>query len=178
MAGSILVAYATKMGSAQEVAETVAGALRESGFSVEVAAAGKARDVGRYDAVVLGTGIRAGRVYSEAVKFAKANVSALVGKPVALFSVGMQMAEDTEANRAQAQAFLQPLVDDLRPAAVAMFGGRVDLKKAGLFWGAAYKMVARQKQGEGSQDPFADYRDWDAIKAWAAGLPEALGLGA
>lgn len=177
MAGSVLVAYATKMGSAQEVAETVAEVLRESGFAVVVTPAGSAKNAADFDAVVLGTGIRAGRVYGEAVKFAKANASLLAGKPVALFSVGMQMAEDTEANRAQAKAFLQPLIDDLKPVAVATFGGKVDLKKAGLIWGAAYKMVAKQKQKEGSGgDPFADYRDWDAIKAWAAGLPDILNL--
>jgi menaquinone-dependent protoporphyrinogen oxidase len=54
MSAQVLVTYATSYRSTQEVAENVAGTLRESGFQVELEAMRKARSLTGYDAIVMG----------------------------------------------------------------------------------------------------------------------------
>ncbi len=69
MGRRILVAYATRAGSTAEVAEVVAGVLRESGAEIEVDVrpVREVRVLAGYDAVVLGTAMRRrGRQYSPA----------------------------------------------------------------------------------------------------------------
>ncbi|HEX6383591.1 MAG TPA: flavodoxin domain-containing protein [Anaerolineae bacterium] len=54
MSASILVAYATRYGSTQEVAQVVAAMLREGGLEVEIQPMRKVRSLEGYRAVVLG----------------------------------------------------------------------------------------------------------------------------
>ncbi len=54
MTTTVLVAYATKYGSTQEVAEAIAATLREKGCEVEVRPAGEVRELEGYSTVVLG----------------------------------------------------------------------------------------------------------------------------
>ncbi len=60
MGGSILVAYATKSGSTEEVAEVVGRALGESGAAVDVRLARDITGVGSFDAVVVGSPVLSG----------------------------------------------------------------------------------------------------------------------
>ena len=54
MSDKILVTYATRYGSTQEVAEKVAATLRESGLAVDVQPAKQVRTLDGYRAVVVG----------------------------------------------------------------------------------------------------------------------------
>lgn len=173
--GPVLVAYATKMGGTQEVAARIGELLKKQGIAAKVVSARDVKDLEGFYAVVLGTGIRAGRVYAEALKFANRFGPILSDMPVALFSVGLQVVEDTEENREKALAFIQPLVDLLKPKAIATFAGHVDREKLGWLWGRLFRMAAKQMEREG-RDPYQDFRDWGKIEQWALTLPVALGL--
>ena len=80
-----LIAYATAAGSTGEVAEAIGKALRQQGATVDVRRAKEVDDASGYDAVVLGTGVRAGRTYAEAGQFLAAHRPALSRVPVAGF---------------------------------------------------------------------------------------------
>ena len=54
MSASVLVAYATRYGSTQEVAEAVAATLRERGLEVDIQPMREVRALDQYRAVVLG----------------------------------------------------------------------------------------------------------------------------
>ena len=54
---SILLAYATRYGSTQEVAETITATLREAGLKVDMQPMQDVRTLDNYDAVVLGAAI-------------------------------------------------------------------------------------------------------------------------
>ena len=108
----VLVAYATAAGSTAEVAEAVGEALRSEGGQVDVKQAKTVSDLLAYDAVVLGSGVRASRIYGEAIKFIQDNQDALSKVSVAYFVVCMTMQENNEACRLQAQEFVDQMIED------------------------------------------------------------------
>ena len=61
MTASVLVAYATRYGSTQEVAEAVATMLRVRGLEVDIQPMREVRTLEGYRAVVLGTPLYMGR---------------------------------------------------------------------------------------------------------------------
>ena len=66
---SILLAYASRYGSTQEVAETIAAALREAGLEVELQPMRDVRRLEPYDAVVLGAAIYNAKWHPDAHQF-------------------------------------------------------------------------------------------------------------
>lgn len=54
---SILLAYATRFGSTQEVAEAITATLREAGIEVELQAMQDVESLDGYDAIVLGAAL-------------------------------------------------------------------------------------------------------------------------
>jgi len=166
----LLVTYATRSGSAEGIAEAIAGSLREDGIEVDLVPVKKVSDVTSYKAVILGSPVRAGKLMAEAVKFVKANQEALSQMPVAYFVVCLTMQDDTEENRVKVLAYLDTLreqVPQVKPVDVGLFAGALDFKKLSL---PIRLIMKSMKSVEG------DFRDWDSIKAWAAKMrPMLLG---
>lgn len=67
----VLVAYASKHGATQGIAEAIAEQLRVRGLSAEAIPAAADMDLGSADAVVLGSAIYVGSWRDEAVEFAR-----------------------------------------------------------------------------------------------------------
>lgn len=171
MEKKILVTYASKCGSTAEVAKTVGQVLGQSGVEVVVLAAHEVRKLEDYDAVVMGTAIRMNKPLGEMTSFAKKFSKELAQLPTALFSVGMSMRQDTPENRAEAAKFIAPLVEQLpSQKSTAMFGGKVDYKTLSPLFSF---MLSKDTSGAMAE---GDYRDWNAIHAWANTLPVELGL--
>ncbi len=76
-----LVVYATKSGCTQGIGERIGADLGKHGVTVDIASAKSAGDPRDYDAVVLGSGVRAGRWHADARKWAEANAEALRQMP-------------------------------------------------------------------------------------------------
>ena len=80
-----VMAYVTKGGATEEAANIVAKTLREkSGLEVDVINLKKQPnpDISQYKNIIVGGGVRAGKIYAEAVTFVKQDLS---GKRVAFF---------------------------------------------------------------------------------------------
>jgi menaquinone-dependent protoporphyrinogen oxidase len=169
MAKKVLVAYATKAGATTEVAEEVGKVLTECGLAVEVRAVDKVKSLSAYDAVVLGTAIRMEKPLSEAVNFAKKFKSELANRPLACFSLGVWMREDTPEHREMTRCFLKPLLSELpEPASLGLFGGRLDYSNLSPIW----RVLASQDKTGLMQE--GDWRNWEAIRAWANELAPKL----
>jgi menaquinone-dependent protoporphyrinogen oxidase len=165
----ILVAYATAAGSTGEVAEAVGKALREEGATVDVRRAKEVTDVSGYNAVVLGTGVRAGRTYAEAATFLKAHQSALTKLPMACFVVCLTMKENTDESCREAGGYLDAMLEAVPGIEVmskGLFGGAVKYDTLPLPFRLILKWFIKEPEG--------DHRDWDAIRAWATETYSAL----
>ena len=161
MAIDALVAFATKHGSTEEVAEAVTEELRGLGLEVELCELRKVRDLEGYRSVVIGAPLYMGRWHLDARRFLKRHRKMLEELPVAVFALGpLKLTEEDVAGSRQQLDRALALVPELRPATVEVFGGVVD--PAGLRF-----PFNRMEAG--------DARDWNAIRAWARSLPGELG---
>jgi menaquinone-dependent protoporphyrinogen oxidase len=150
---NILVAFGTKHGSTQEVAEALATALRAEGHDVDLAPAGDVREISRYEAVVLGGALYMGKWHQDAVAFLKRHQEALRRVPLGVFALGPKTLDpaDVASSRAQLERALDKF-SDLTPATVAIFGGVVDPTKLRFPF---------------THLPASDARDWNAVSSWA-----------
>ena len=167
MDNQVLVAYASKYGATAEIADKIAGVLRQADLQVDLLPADRVRDLSPYGAVVLGSAVYVGKWRKEAAKFLKKNEKKLAGKPVWLFSSGptgegdpVELLNGWRLPKAQ-----QPIVDRIKPRDVAVFHGDLDAEKIN---GIEKKMIETVGAVPG------DYRDWDAITAWAGSVAGAL----
>ena len=162
----ILVAYATKAGSTAEVAAEIGRVMESKGdCQVDVHPVGKVKEVGGYDAAIIGSAIRAGKWLPEATKFVEKHRDALSQVPLALFTVCLTLSEDTEENRRTVATYLDPMREVVQPVDVGLFAGVMDSSKLPFI---LRLMMKKMKSPEG------DFRDWEAIRAWAGQVHDSL----
>jgi menaquinone-dependent protoporphyrinogen oxidase len=164
MNASILVAYATKHGSTEQVAGKVAARLSANGFVADVRAAHDVIGFNGYDGVILGSAIYMGRLHPDAREFLQGYPTGSTALPIAVFAMGPRtLAErDLASSRAQLDAALAK-EQELRPFATAIFGGVFD---------PAHQHFPFNRL------PASDARDWKAIEAWADGVAARFTLSA
>jgi len=125
MPASVLVAYATRYGSTQEVAEAVAATLRESGLKVDSQPMREVRTLERYRAVIVGTAIYMFRLHKDARRFLSRHREALSTRPVAIFAMGPL--HNDEKEQAVREQFDKELAQFpwFTPIARGIFGGKL-----------------------------------------------------
>ena len=162
-----LVTYASKYGATAEIAEKIGAVLRDAGLLVDVLSVKQARDLTPYDNVILGSAVYIGQWRRAAVKFLKANENALSKKQVWLFSSGptgegdpVELLDGWRFPKGQ-----QELADRIQPRDIAVFHGDVDPEKVN----ALHKLMIDKVEA-----PVGDFRDWNAITAWAESVVAAL----
>ncbi|NEB76374.1 flavodoxin [Streptomyces sp. SID14478] len=155
MAPQVLVAYGTKNGSTQEIAQAIGDALRAHGMGAEVLAASEVSTVGRYGVVVLGGALYRGRWHGDAVRFARRHGAALWDRTVWLFSSGPLDASAGEREILPVRGARRALVR-LDAREHVTFGGRLE---AGVP-GRMARMIVESGRG-------GDFRDFARISAWA-----------
>ncbi len=158
---SILLAYATRYGSTQEVAETITTTLREDGIQVDIQPMQDVNSLDNYTAVVLGAAIYNARWHPEVHKFLSRYQETLKQLPVAIFALGPLSTSVAAMLRSRRQLDLElEKYPWLKPVAVEMFVGKSDPAKLGIF----DRLFSKA----------SDHRDWQAVRAWANTLPAQL----
>jgi menaquinone-dependent protoporphyrinogen oxidase len=157
----VLVSYASKYGSTGGVADAIGKELCSKGLAADVALIRNDSNVSSYQAVVIGSAIYMGKWMSEAADFVKENKDILSKVPVAYFLVCMTLSQPTEKKRAEVLSYMDPIlkaVPEVKPVGMGTFAGALDYSN--LSW--LNKKILKSK---GS--PEGDFRDWNAIRAWA-----------
>lgn len=187
----ILVAYTTNAGSTTEVAEAIADTLRQDAAQVDVRRVKNVTDLGDYDAAVVGAPMAMGW-HKDAVKFLTRHQQALSRIPVAYFLTALELVKTGETTlqgvpiyqdptlakppknesklsfeekQATVAAYLGPALKKaplVKPVSAGFFAGKLDYSKLNIFQKLFVKIIIRGKAG--------DYRNWEAIRDWAASL--------
>ena len=158
----VLVSVASRHGASAEIAARIGETLTTAGIDADIRPPDQVASVASYDAVVLGSGVYAGRWLGPAKKLAERESADLRSRPVWLFSSG-------------------PVGDPAKPAAEPV---DVDLVRT---WTNAvdHRVVPgkldRQELGFGERAIVlavhaaeGDFRPWEDVTAWASGIAETL----
>lgn len=167
MTKQVLVAYASKYGATAEIARKIGEVLSAAGLPTEVRPVDEVGSLNAYRAVVLGSAVYIGGWRKEARKFLEANEATLAQMPVWIFSSG-PTGEGDPVELVQGWEFpnkLQPVADRIGPRDITVFHGASDPDKMSFLERWMIKNV---------KAPVGDFRDWEAISAWAGGIADAL----
>ncbi|WP_028805936.1 flavodoxin domain-containing protein [Streptomyces sp. 142MFCol3.1] len=165
MTSKVLVAYGTTNRSTARIAESIADVLRKDGLTVDVLPARSVKSVSSYDAVVVGGGLYAGRWHKDARRFVRRHREPLAARPLWLFSSGPLDASAYERDI--------PPVPDVKKA-MTQLNAQEHVTFGGCLEDGAKGFVARMilRSGKGG-----DFRDFDRIEQWAAGVAGELSGG-
>ncbi len=164
----VLVVYGTGSGCTTGVAERIGKALAEKGASVEVVPAKDAPAPEGYDAVVVGSGIRAGQWHAPVKEWVAKNAGTLKQTPVAFYTACLTLAQDP-GKTDEVRAYTDPVITEtgVEPVDTGMFAGWNEPKRFSFIERTILKMM---------KAPEGDFRDWSKIDAWAAETAPKLGL--
>ena len=159
----VLVTAATKHGATEEIAYWIGDVLRAAGLGAVVRQPDDVDTLDGFDAVVLGSGVYAGKWLGEATKLVDRLGPELRSRPVWLFSSGPAgVPPKPEADPVDAA----PMMTATAAREHRVFPGRIDRKSMGF---AEWAIVAALRV------PNGDYRPRPEIEAWARSVAAALG---
>ena len=165
MAAQILVAYVSRMGSTAEIAQAIGREVEATGNSVGVAEMKGIDSLEGYRAVVIGAPVYMAQIEKEVAQFVARQGTVLSRMPVAAFAVGIAPVDPRVGSIGEVLEKLRAALDPVKPVAMTVFAGRLDMAKMSFI---QRTMIGAMKVLTG------DFRDWDAIRAWARGLPAGL----
>lgn len=173
----VLVAYASRHGATAGIAERIAQRLRSAGFDTTCNSVTEVGGVDGYDAFVIGSAAYLFHWLKDATRFVKRNREILASRPVWFFSsgpLGTDLVDDKgqdvfESSRPKEFEELEPLVD-IQGDHVFFGAWDPDAEPMGL----AERFV-RLMPATKDALPTGDFRDWDAIDAWADEIGARLG---
>ncbi|WP_329241474.1 flavodoxin domain-containing protein [Streptomyces sp. NBC_01478] len=162
MPTSVLVAYGTTNGSTAQIAEAVADVLRKAGLTADLLPARSVLDVRPYGAVVLGSGLYAGRWHRDARRFLSRHGRQLAERPLWLFSSGPLDASASERDIPPVRGVRRAMAR-LEARGHVTFGGCLEEGAKGRI---AQSIVRNGKGG--------DFRNFTEIEEWAARIADEL----
>jgi menaquinone-dependent protoporphyrinogen oxidase len=182
----VQIVYASRHGGTAGIADRIAEVLRTEGADVGVANAADRPDPSGFDAYVIGSGVQIGRWHKEGTEFLERNQPTLATKPVWLFSSGplpgSSMTRETQDRLTLA----------LGPEEGPGSGGRKTIEALStaihprehrVFYGAfnpndppktMQERLVRLMPAAKRVLPTGDFREWDAIEAWAREIAAQL----
>ena len=173
----VLVAYASKHGATQGIAERIAETLRASGLEADARPASEVRDARPYDAFVIGSAAYVHHWMKEARSFVDHNRALLASRPVWLFSSGPIGSEPIDKDGVDAKVASVPAE---MPGLVAALGARDHRVFFGAYerdrkpMGFAERFAAKMPSSWMDGVPYGDFRDWPEIEGWAKGIAQEL----
>jgi menaquinone-dependent protoporphyrinogen oxidase len=165
---TVLVVYASRLGSTRGIAERIATVLCAEGVDALAVPVDDPRAQAPAAAFVVGSGVYAGHWLKEAVDFVQRRREQLRTVPVWLFSSGPVGATATKHD---------PSTVEDAVALSTLVGARGQRTFSGAFdraavaaapFGRAERFIAKHLV------PVGDFRDWTAIETWARGISQDL----
>lgn len=170
----VLVAYASKYGATEGIARRIGETLTKHGLEVVVARCKTVEDASGYDAYVVGSATYEFNWRKAARKFVERNAELLAAKPTWLFASGPVGTEDVDKDGNDVLKGAEPkqftkYEELVHPRGTQVFKGAYDHDKIRgadrlVVWLPGIRDLMRE----------GDFREWDAIEAWASGIAQEL----
>jgi len=161
MTARILVAYASRKGSTAGIAQAIGKELTLEGYTVDVSEMKSVASLAGYNAVVIGAPVYTGKVSGDVATFVSASREELSRLPVAGFVTGIAPVYPKTGDMKEFIDQLITALAPIRPVAVTMFAGSIDAIRLNFIERSLTSLM---------KVPTGDFRDWDAITAWARTL--------
>ena len=176
----VLVAYASRHGATRGIAERIAERLRADGLDADTRPVSEVRDASPYDAFVVGGAAYMFHWLKDATSFVRRNRALLAGRPTWLFSSGPVGTDTLDKEGRDVLEVSVPkefpgLRDAIHPRGEKVFFGAWDPTAKPI--GFAERFVALMPASKMAL-PAGDFRDWDAIDAWADEIARDLAAAA
>lgn len=170
----VLVAYATKHGATKGIAERISVGLTDAGHDAVVLPADRVDAAAGFDAFVIGSATYIAHWRKEATELVHRLQPVVGQRPVWLFSSGPLGDSPTDDKGQDLKETAEPkelpeLAAALHPREHRVFFGALD--PSGL---TLPEKAMRTLPAGRALLPEGDFRDWDEIDQWAAGIAEAL----
>jgi menaquinone-dependent protoporphyrinogen oxidase len=171
----ILIAYGTTDGQTAQIADHLAGVIRNRGLEAEIVNLKQSTNVSvaGYDAVIIGGSVHMGKHQEEVVDFVRRNRADLEHLPSAFFSVSLAASGDLPNAEAYVENFTQQT--GWRPTKVGLFSGALLYRQYNFLKRYMMKRIVRDKPGMPT-DTSRDYvyTNWDQVKRFAEDFAEQL----
>jgi menaquinone-dependent protoporphyrinogen oxidase len=173
---NVLVAYASRHGATQGIAERIARTLESDGLEVTLKPVDTVDVIEGYDAFVVGSAAYMGHWLKEAASFVRRHRAKLAGHPVWFFSSGPVGTETAVKDGVDPLKAAEPkefgeFARDIPARDQHVFYGAYEPNlKPGSFLERLSNIIPAVKEAL----PAGDFRDWPAIEAWAHGIAREL----
>ena len=169
---SVLVVYATQDGQTRKIAERIATVLRARRHVVELLDAARAPqdlDLSRFQAVLIGSPIRAQGYLRPVVRFVQSHRTALERLPTLFFSVGLAVLSKVHDGRAQTMQIVERLVAETgwRPRRVELVAGALPYTRYNFLVRFVMRRISKKEGGDTDTSRDYEYTDWSAVDRFA-----------
>lgn len=169
---NVLLAYSSAQGSTAEIADYMAGIIRQAGHQATAAAVSDIPRVTDYDAVLLGSAIHAGMPLSDMSLFARRHRQSLLQCSLYLWVTCIRVIEEGGFEWVMKNYIPPTMREDLGVRMTTAFAGKLDLN--GVDLRERWAFAVRYDGENPAQKLTGDYRDWNDIKQWTYRVIEDL----
>lgn len=163
----VLVVHASQFGATRGIAERITTVLCRHGIAASTYPVTELAELGGAGAIVLGSAVHAGHWLDDATRFVYRHKDELRAMPVWLYSsgpLGDRAVKSPQPDPKEVAAFRNLIA----PRDHRVFPGAYDRETADFSHMGIGDKIAGRLMPEG------DWRDWDAIDAWADEIAAAL----
>jgi menaquinone-dependent protoporphyrinogen oxidase len=181
MRTTVLVVYASRHGATKGIAERIAAALEQHGITVTVRDAAVSRELGEFDAYVIGGAAYMQHWLKDVTEYVRRHRATLATRPVWLYSSGPVGTETVDKEGRDIRTQSEPrefaeFAEAIHPRGTRVFFGAWDptAKPANLAERIGIATLSRLPADAQAALPAGDFRDWEDIDAWARHIADAL----
>jgi menaquinone-dependent protoporphyrinogen oxidase len=176
MQPEVLIAYVTRSGSTEDVAEAIGTTMEEAGVSLEVKPVPDVDSIAEDAWVILGAALYVGHLPKDFHRFLTRFQRELGNTRPWIFVLGPTEKDTRHFSAAEGQVRKElAKYPWLHPADVRVFGGKFDPHHLNLPF--PFSLVMRFPGNPMRKLPVSDIRDWEWIRAWARSIAEHVKKG-
>jgi menaquinone-dependent protoporphyrinogen oxidase len=163
---AFLIVYASTHGHTAKIADRLAQTVQVGGAAADVIDAQESPDdLSRYDAVIVGGSIHAGRYQRDLRAWIKGHANELSATPSAFFSVCLTAADDTDESRSASRTYIDELIEETgwTPDRAVTFAGALQYLEYDFATRLVMRLLMKHGHHETDTSRDFDYTDWDAV---------------